>query len=202
MFPWKTLFHSRWWDELSLKWVFRFFRTLFLENLAREECHTILVWKEKWEEIRQKSVKDWKINEAENPMVWMQEISLLCHPSVNGSSLSFFQISHLLWAQPKCYEKLQISRKLHMIGCWSWLFIVVVDLPKNQALNFIVCVPVMFWFFFLLPAVLSLVFPVLLCLRSKLLFHWNGSTNDVSETFLNARSRSVLTSRFTLRYIT
>ena len=89
-----------------------FFKTLFVENLTREECHTILVWKEKWEEIRQKSVKDWKINEAENPMVWMQEISLLCHPSVNGSSLSFFQISHLLWAQPKCYEKLQISRKL------------------------------------------------------------------------------------------
>ena len=113
-----------------------FFKTLFVENLTREECHTILVWKEKWEEIRQKSVKDWKINEAENPMVWMQEISLLCHPSVNGSSLSFFQISHLLWAQPKCYEKLQISRKI----AFDWMLVMIIHrrrgFTKKPSLEF------------------------------------------------------------------
>ena len=115
--------------------MFRFFKTLFLENLARKECHTILVWKEKWEEIRQKSVKDWKINEAENPMVWMQEISLLCHPSVNGSSLSFSQISHLLGAEPKCYEKLQISRKI----AYDWMLVMIIHrrgFTKKPSLEF------------------------------------------------------------------
>ena len=137
----------------------------------REECHTILVWKEKWEEIRQKSVKDWKINEAENPMVWMQEISLLCHlcskPFLELFPFPIFSVSWSKawgWAGKSRWKssfiqinsdfssKIEIVDDAYRKKCIWMMILFVMNLmiaswPKNQALNFIVCFQLWFLFF-------------------------------------------------------
>ena len=194
-----------------------------------EECHTILVWKEKWEEIRQKSVKDWKINEAENPMVWMQEISLLCHlcskPFFDEQALFPVPVSHLLFPSCDFGDENQVSLSnsdlfkkeivddaciKHAYEWWYTSSWISHRAAKKPSLEFYCLLPVMFWFLFF-TKFYPWFFPSIFARKcvlvsSDLNCTVNGSTNDVQKTLkhkvLRVWVQGTCTSRLILRYIT